>query len=75
MLWVFHSEPFDFAWTVVAEGQFPLPYHSRMSISPPGSSLPSHQAGQAPGVRQSSLTRASQAWPTPPRQLLVSLPL
>ena len=50
MLWVFHSEPFDFAWTVVAEGQLPLPDHSRMSISPPGSSLPSHQAGQARGA-------------------------
>ena len=28
MLSVFHSPPFALAWTVVAEGQLPLPYHS-----------------------------------------------
>src|SRR3954465_12317821 len=73
MLWVCHSEPFAFACTVVAEGHLPLPYHSRMSISP-CASLDNHQAGQAPGVRQSSLIRASQMLPMLPSHKLFTLP-
>jgi hypothetical protein len=59
---------------VVAEGHFPLPYHSTVSISP-SSSVPSQKAGQAPAVKQFNLIRASQVWPTPPRHELCTLPL
>ncbi|AKS32806.1 hypothetical protein AFA91_13985 [Mycolicibacterium goodii] len=74
MLCVSHSPPLDFACTVVAEGQLPLPYHSMMSSSP-SPVLPSQNAGQAPAVRQLNLIRASQVWPAPPSQTLASLAL
>ena len=53
------------ACTVVPDGHSMLPYHSMMSTSPPRfllSSLSSHQAGHAPGVRHSNFTRASKVW-------------
>ena len=74
--WVSNAVPYGLACTVVPDGHSPLPYHSIRSISPsrPGSSLDSHQAGQAPAVWQFSLIRASQVVPMPPRQLPCTRP-
>src|SRR6516225_9917858 len=69
--------PLDAAWTVVPGGHEPLPYHSKMSISPSGigSSLTVQNDGQRPVDKQSSFIRASQVVPIWPRQLPRSLPL
>src|SRR5690349_3007912 len=74
---VANDSPSSRACTVVPDGQSRLPYHSTRSTSPPrtGSSLRSQNAGQAPSVRQLSLTRASHVVPMPPRQFPTTLAL